>query len=270
MNTKLTSRKPAALFALLLLAGILAVPVVQTWRQMRQVQLNHSLILAVQRNDTSAVVALMARKADPNARELPPYASSFRFILMEHLRGPSAQQEAFPTALLVALHWRRNQAGAVVIPTPHNFALVKALVGSGANVNVSDEVGETPLLLAARQGQRDVVRYLIEQGANVNAGDKKGDTPLSLVAAWHDGMAGDRDIINALLERGADINGAYHMGTTPLMFALQAGNSATVRLLLAQHADVNRRDLQGGSALSLAQNGSDQEVLILLKQAGAK
>ena len=270
MNTKLVSRKRAVLFTLLLLAGLVAVPVVQTWRQVRQAQLNRSLILAVQRNDTGAVVALLARKADPDARELPPYASSFRYTLLEQLRAHSANNDAFPTALLVALHWRRNASGAVVIPPPHNIVLVQALVGGGANVNVSDEIGATPLLLAASRGQRDVVRYLIEQGANVNASDKNGNTPLSLVAVWHDAMSGDSDLINALLDRGADINGAYHLGTTPLMFALQSGNMTTARLLIARHADVNRRNFQGISALSLAQDGSNEEVLTLLKQAGAK
>ena len=159
--------------------------------------------------------------------------------------------------------------GAVVIPPPHNFALVRALVDGGANVNVSDVSGNTPLLLAASRGQRDVVRYLIEHGANVDAKDKDGNTPLSYVATWHY-LPGDPDIVNALLDRGANINGAYHLGTTPLMFALQTGNSTTVRLLLTRHADVNRRNSQGISALSLAQNSSDNEVITLLKQAGAK
>jgi hypothetical protein len=270
MNKTLTHRKRAVLLTLLLLIGLLAVPVMLTWRQVRQERLNRSFLLAVRRNDTRAVLALLAQRANPDERELPSYTRSFWLTLLERLRGYQPKKDQFPTALLVALYWRRNALGAVVVPPPHNFALVKALVDSGANVNVSDVSGATPLILAASRGQRDVVRYLVEQGANVNARDKAGNTPLSCVAAWHDLMPDDTAIVNSLLDRGADINGAYYLGTTPLIFALQAGNPSTVRLLVARHADVNRKDSRGVSALSLAQNSSDKEVLKLLKQAGAK
>lgn len=268
-NTKITRSKRAVLFSLLLVVGFLAILLVQTQQEMRQVQLNRSLLMAVRRNDTRTVIALLAHKADPNARELPSYTSSLWLTLLERLRDPSAKNAQFPTSLIVALYWCKDASGANAIPPAHNFALVKALVEGGANVNISDILGAPPLLLAASRGQRDVVRYLMERGANIDAKDKNGNTPLSYVATWHY-LPGDPDILNALLDRGANINGAYHLGTTPLMFALQTGNSNTVRLLLTRHADLNRRNSQGISALSLAQNGLDKEMVALLKQSGAK
>ena len=47
-----------------------------------------------------------------------------------------------------------------------NLLLVAKLVTNGANVNALDKDGNSPLLLAARFGHTDVVKYLVEQGAD--------------------------------------------------------------------------------------------------------
>ncbi len=52
------------------------------------------------------------------------------------------------------------------------------LVNHGANVNVADKFGVTPLHEAANQYYPDSVDYLIKHNANVNAVDRTGKTPL--------------------------------------------------------------------------------------------
>lgn len=73
-----------------------------------------------------------------------------------------------------------------------------------ADVNITDNAGETPLLLAVKSGnfskrnksrknvdsfkflffigRNDMAKFLIGWGANVNLGDKDGSTPLHLAA----------------------------------------------------------------------------------------
>jgi hemoglobin len=58
-------------------------------------------------------------------------------------------------------------------------ALVRMLVGAGADVNACDGVTRaTPLHMAARRGFVEIARALLDCGAAIDARDKKGVTPL--------------------------------------------------------------------------------------------
>ena len=61
--------------------------------------------------------------------------------------------------------------------------LVGALVSQGAQVDVTNQVGWTPLLMAAEGGHLEVVRLLGESlGANVNQASQVGWAPLLMAA----------------------------------------------------------------------------------------
>jgi len=53
---------------------------------------------------------------------------------------------------------------------------------------------------AAERGHLDVVKLLLEHGADPNVQDDEGETPLHHAAAWRDNV----DIVRLLLEHGAD------------------------------------------------------------------
>ena len=48
----------------------------------------------------------------------------------------------------------------------------------GAKVNIAENLGETPLHIAAKYGACKTVRLLLANGAKVNAKDRDGKTPL--------------------------------------------------------------------------------------------
>ena len=79
--------------------------------------------------------------------------------------------------------------------------IVEYLHQAGADVNIKDSDGNTPLMVAARQGCGDEVKYLHEAGADINIRNIYGNTAVMYAAQYRHG-----DIVRYLHQAGADIN----------------------------------------------------------------
>jgi ankyrin repeat protein len=93
------------------------------------------------------------------------------------------------------------------------FRRITMLEG-GADVNVRNKYGKTPLHYAAKSGTPENITALLEAGADVNARDMDGWTPLYYAAEF-----GTPENITALLEVGADVNARDEGGKNPFDFA---------------------------------------------------
>ena len=123
-------------------------------------------------------------------------------------------------------------------------------------VDARNKTDETPLMMASLRGQLDMVKKLIERGADVN---KTGWTPLHYAATRsHD------EIVNLLLEEHAYIDAESPNGTTPLMMAAQYGGDSTVKLLLDAGADPSLRNRLGLSAADFAHRAKREQVADLI------
>src|SRR6187402_312646 len=63
-----------------------------------------------------------------------------------------------------------------------DVASVSRLLGEETNPNARNRLGDTPLNMAARQGQLDLVRLLLARGADVNQPNLARVTPLMSAA----------------------------------------------------------------------------------------
>ena len=96
-----------------------------------------------------------------------------------------------------------------------NIKEVKRLLNNGANPDVPDAHGLTPLHQAAYWGETEIVDLLIKAGANVNAENKgRGWTPLHS-AAVSGGMRSRKDVIDLLRKAGAEETPKDKHGWTP-------------------------------------------------------
>ncbi len=140
-----------------------------------------------------------------------------------------------------------------------NLPIVAALLKLGADANVKDGGGHTPLYSAANEcrGGGPVVRALVQAGAKVDACDGvKRCTALHMAA-----RRGDVEVAGALLECGADIEARDSLGETPLRRAVNCGKTDVAALLLAKGADPHSVGSKGLTPLSAARTGEMRGLL---------
>ena len=119
---------------------------------------------------------------------------------------------------------------------------VKEFLAAGADVNVKDKRGFTPLHWASISGHKEAVELLIDNGADVNAMRGGGGTPLSYAASW-----GHEEIVELLIANGADVNVKDAFSETPLDVATHPDNpnaSAETADLLRKHGGKTKKELE--------------------------
>jgi len=139
-------------------------------------------------------------------------------------------------------------------------------------IDARDRTGSTPLQWAIRKGHGPVIQTLVDYGANVNVTDFQGRTPLHLaVSALEECRTFDEcrfcfDMIRFLIERGAVVNVSDENGTTPLHLASELGNEDVVSLLIENGASVDTQDNEGETPLFCAIRAQRTDVVKQLVQ----
>ncbi|OQR91299.1 pfs, nacht and ankyrin domain protein [Achlya hypogyna] len=103
---------------------------------------------------------------------------------------------------------------------------VHLLLIAGADVDVRDAAGRTPLILAAALGYDEIVDALLVDGADPNAHDKSGRTPLTVAAA-----ANHVSVARLLLAAGASKTARAPDDEPPIVVALRRGLREMAALL---------------------------------------
>jgi len=130
-----------------------------------------------------------------------------------------------------------------------NLEIAKMLLDAGANINAKDNLGKTPIMLIIPQ-EKLVESYdlLIRYRADLSQADAYGDTVLHTATMLHAGS----QIIKTLTSSGADINARNKEGVTPLTIAIQSKDIQTIKYLTANGASIHTQDTHGNSPLSMA------------------
>lgn len=100
---------------------------------------------------------------------------------------------------------------------------LRFLIGKGANPNLADKNGVTPLQLASNLGWSEGVEILVGRGASVDVANSAGETPL--ISAIH---RRDVELVRALLKAGANPDRSDNSGRTARDYALLLGPQSAI------------------------------------------
>jgi ankyrin repeat protein len=101
--------------------------------------------------------------------------------------------------------------------------------------------GETALHMVTRKRELDWVGFLMNKGADPNIGDNNGDTPLIIAAG-----IGFEEAATIMLQRGAKVDVTNRRGETALAIAVQQRQPRLVELLLRAGANPDKADHVSG------------------------
>jgi ankyrin repeat protein len=224
-----------------------------------------ALMVAVEEREREVIATLLARGADPKARD----------DWGESVLSRAARYEGTPLSIVQLLveAGADDLDGALVQAVYYNNRrIVEYLLQRGADVNGRDSYGWSPLEASFRRGgdHPGMVRTLIAAGADLRQPFSHGWTMVHAAAqrAWG-------KIMQVGLDAGVPVDSREPgLNSTPLMVAVQNGkNLAAVKALIAAGADVNARassEIEGQTPLIiLAQYGDFWDMAETLINAGA-
>jgi len=143
-----------------------------------------------------------------------------------------------------------------------NISLVKKFYQQKVNFLQYLQNGDTPFHIAVKFNNFEIVKFIAENIQNLNLNDQNflGDTPL-LIAI----MNGNKDIFNYLLSREViDLNIAENKGYTPFIAACASGELDFVDKLCKRGCNIRLKTRDGQTAVHRAAFYGHQKVLIYL------
>ena len=226
-----------------------------------------ALMWAVAQKHPDMVKELIARGADVNARSATK--------IWERQNTAEPREKWLPLGAQTPLMFAAREGCS---------ACISLLAAAGAELDAKDVDDElTPLIIALINGHYDAAGALIHAGADVNLSDKLGRTPLYAAVDDHsmpvsarpspkevDEVMSSLDTIKLLLAKGAEVNlqlksglpfrtkldrgtnGMLGAGTTPLIRAAKAADHVAMKLLFEKGADHKLATRNGVTALMAA------------------
>lgn len=191
---------------------------------------------AVYENSPDWVKLLLSKKANPNFLEIPTASTILHEAVLQK-----------------------------------NLAVIQLLVDSGSDLNNLNENAYcpedvTPIMLAVRTQQLEILRFLLEGRTNLEVQDTEGETALHLAQSV--GKSGWR-FTELLLKHKADANiKDYKDHRTPIFEAIRTNQYESVKLLADHGADLQTTDRRGNYPIHWACKYADAKIVRILLERG--
>lgn len=146
----------------------------------------------------------------------------------------------------------------------NNFPLVEYLIDKIPNINATDGLGRTPLILSAELGHQSIVSFLIKKGASLDVKDRSNRTALVYAASFN-----HLGVVNALLMHVTRYPIASQSLVTALSIATMYGYIPVMRTLIEAGGDPNCKDPNGDTLLFKTISSRDLKRIRTLLDLGA-
>ena len=194
--------------------------IVVTWISLVHAQSFEDLQIAIEKAEAHKVEALLDRGMDPNTTD-----GSGMTVLMKAARlgHPEIVQLLLARKASVARQAPSGDTALMHGCLGGNLEVVRLLLDAGARVN---QPGWTPLHYAAFGGSGPIVKLLLERGAEINALAPNSYTPV-MVAARN----GNRDAARELIAAKADLDHRGTRGESALKISVTSDHKEVADLL---------------------------------------
>ncbi|KAG6895325.1 hypothetical protein C0992_001929 [Termitomyces sp. T32_za158] len=217
--------------------------------------LDDALAIATQSDQPKAVITLIEAAVGKEAKDQSMIIAvrEGQLEIAEHLVDKGGVQIADVKGQIMN-HWSL----LYIAVKRRKRDVVQVLLDNGYDVN---EKGSEPIFLSAIEGRNiDMVKLLLNTGANAEVQNMFGATPLHTATCY-----GNLDIIKLLLDNEADVQTSDEKSL--LHFAAEGGNLAIFTLLLEKEADMHAKTSDETTILHSAVKGQNPDILgILLDQ----
>ncbi len=177
----------------------------------------------------------------------------------------SAQETEPDTSSYIPYYYEGAQDYNLLIAAIEGYdSELDRLISKGANINVVNAEGATPLFFAVARDHLSTVRKILSYKPDLDLRTSYGETPLHIAV-----LNRNIEIAEALIRAGADIDVTDDNGAAPLHYASLYGNFYAADLLLYYRAELDLKTEDGTTPLMAAIWGGFAEIADLLVQNGA-
>jgi ankyrin repeat protein len=178
-------------------------------------------------------------------------------LVVALLAAPAAaQQQSESYKFLEAVRQGKGNDVIAIIERPGSTIINTRAIGTG----------EGAIHIVVKRGDEVYTRYLLQKGADANLRDGRGNTPMILAV-----LGGHAGLIPLLIAGKANVNLANGGGETPLILAVQRRDTEMARALLDAGADADQTDnVAGLSARDYARRDARNPALVKLLEDAPK
>ena len=147
------------------------------------------------------------------------------------------------TTIILSRDVETGETALHIVAKRRDITWLQYILAKGADMNARDRDGNTALADSAQIGWPEGVRQLLEVGASVDLANNRGETPLILATNSH-----DLPTVRILIAGGADPRITDHVaGMSAHDYATRDGRSAAILKVLDEAKPVKKKAVAGPS-----------------------